>query len=59
MKTTGRQKIYIIACNEWRQWLEENHQTEESVWVICNTKNQICLWSAGVIWLIKHCVLAG
>jgi len=48
MKTTGSQKIYIIACNEWRQWLEENHQTEESVWVVCNTKKSnlpVVRWS--------------
>ncbi|AZA85275.1 hypothetical protein C1637_07195 [Chryseobacterium lactis] len=33
-----KQTIYINASVEWRGWLEENHQTEQSVWVICNTR---------------------
>ncbi|WP_213083874.1 YdeI/OmpD-associated family protein [Chryseobacterium lactis] len=38
MKTMEKQTIYINASVEWRGWLEENHQTEQSVWVICNTR---------------------
>ncbi len=33
-----RQSIYINTKSEWRQWLEENHQKEQSVWLVCNTK---------------------
>jgi uncharacterized protein YdeI (YjbR/CyaY-like superfamily) len=38
MKVKERMKIYINSGIEWRGWLEEYHQTEQSVWVICNTK---------------------
>lgn len=33
-----RQKIYIHTKTEWRQWLEQNHKTEQSIWLVCNTK---------------------
>lgn len=48
MKTTERQKVYINTAIEWRGWLEENHQTIQSVWVICNTKKSnmpVVYWS--------------
>lgn len=32
-----RKTIFINSSAEWRTWLEENHQTEQSIWVICNT----------------------
>nr|WP_315034127.1 YdeI/OmpD-associated family protein [uncultured Chryseobacterium sp.] len=38
MKAEERQKVYLNASTEWRKWLEENHHTEQSVWVVCNTR---------------------
>lgn len=32
-----RKTISINSSAEWRTWLEANHQTEQSIWVICNT----------------------
>lgn len=43
-----RQTIYIQAKAEWRQWLEQHHQKEQSVWVVCNTKKSnlpLVYWS--------------
>lgn len=36
--TNTRQEIYINTKAEWRQWLDDFHQSEQSVWVICNTQ---------------------
>lgn len=30
----GKQAVYAITRKEWRRWLEENSQTEKSVWLI-------------------------
>lgn len=30
--------IYLNTKEEWRLWLENNHQIAQSIWVICNTK---------------------
>jgi uncharacterized protein YdeI (YjbR/CyaY-like superfamily) len=30
----GKQAVYAITRKEWRNWLQENSQTEESVWLI-------------------------
>lgn len=30
----GKQAIYTITRKEWRNWLQENSQTEKSVWLI-------------------------
>jgi uncharacterized protein YdeI (YjbR/CyaY-like superfamily) len=30
----GKQVIYAITRNEWRNWLQENSQTVKSVWLI-------------------------
>ncbi|NOU20041.1 MAG: hypothetical protein HOO91_20990 [Bacteroidales bacterium] len=30
----GKQAIYAITRREWRNWLQENSQTEKSVWLI-------------------------
>ena len=30
----GKQMVYAITRKEWRKWLEENCQTEKSVWLI-------------------------
>lgn len=30
----GRQAIYAKTRKEWRDWLQENSQTEKSVWLI-------------------------
>ncbi|WP_412850871.1 YdeI/OmpD-associated family protein [Chryseobacterium sp. PMSZPI] len=38
MKTEERKTVHLNAITEWRSWLELNHQTEQSVWVICNNK---------------------
>ncbi|MBV8325016.1 YdeI/OmpD-associated family protein [Chryseobacterium sp.] len=38
MKTIiERQRIYLNAKEEWQEWLERNHQSEQSVWLVCNT----------------------
>lgn len=36
--TDKRQEIYINTKAEWRQWLNDFHQSRQSVWVICNTQ---------------------
>ena len=33
-----RETIYVATRAEWRQWLEENHRSTQSVWLICNTR---------------------
>jgi uncharacterized protein YdeI (YjbR/CyaY-like superfamily) len=30
----GKQAFYAISRAEWRKWLEENSQTEKSIWLI-------------------------
>jgi uncharacterized protein YdeI (YjbR/CyaY-like superfamily) len=30
----GKQAVYAKTRSDWRQWLEENSQTEKSVWLI-------------------------
>ena len=30
----GKQAVYAITRKEWRNWLQENYQTEKSVWLI-------------------------
>ncbi|WP_028295729.1 YdeI/OmpD-associated family protein [Olivibacter sitiensis] len=30
----GKQAVYAISRAEWRKWLEQNSQTERSVWLI-------------------------
>jgi uncharacterized protein YdeI (YjbR/CyaY-like superfamily) len=30
----GKQAIYTITRRDWRNWLQENSQTEKSVWLI-------------------------
>jgi len=35
---TEKQTFYVNSKEEWRQWLEENHHIEQSVWLICNTR---------------------
>ena len=30
----GKQAVYAITRAEWRKWLQENSQTEKSVWLI-------------------------
>ncbi|SHL30467.1 Uncharacterized conserved protein YdeI, YjbR/CyaY-like superfamily, DUF1801 family [Chryseobacterium contaminans] len=36
--TNIKQEIYINTRAEWRQWLNDFHQSHQSVWVICNTQ---------------------
>lgn len=33
-----REEVLINTREEWRQWLEDSHQSAQSVWIICNTK---------------------
>ncbi|MFP3834549.1 YdeI/OmpD-associated family protein [Chryseobacterium sp. SIMBA_028] len=43
-----RKTITINTSKEWRKWLEKNHQSEQSVWVICNTAKSdlpVAKWS--------------
>ncbi|WP_395973466.1 YdeI family protein [Chryseobacterium cucumeris] len=37
-KIAEKQTFNVNTRAEWRQWLEENHHTEQSVWLICNTR---------------------
>jgi uncharacterized protein YdeI (YjbR/CyaY-like superfamily) len=37
-KITEKQTFHVRTKAEWRQWLEENHHIEQSVWLICNTR---------------------
>ncbi len=37
-KIAEKQTFNVNTKAEWRQWLEENHHIEQSVWVICNTR---------------------
>ncbi|WP_153394146.1 YdeI/OmpD-associated family protein [Chryseobacterium vaccae] len=37
-KVKERLTVYVNTKTEWRQWLQENHQTEQSIWLVCNTK---------------------
>jgi uncharacterized protein YdeI (YjbR/CyaY-like superfamily) len=30
----GKQAVYAISRTKWREWLEQNGQTEKSVWLI-------------------------
>ena len=41
METTyqGKPAFYPKSVAEWRQWLEENHQTTEAVWLILYKKD--------------------
>ena len=36
--TKERQVVYVETRAEWRQWLEENHSSKQSVLLLCNTK---------------------
>ncbi len=33
--------IEIFSVDEWRSWLEANHRSEHSVWVVCHTKKSV------------------
>ena len=33
-----RLTVYVSTKAEWREWLEKNHQSEQSIWLVCNTK---------------------
>ena len=41
MKKDGVNTFYAKDQNSWREWLEENHQTEKSVWLIIYHKDSI------------------
>jgi len=34
----NREIIYVETRLEWRQWLEKNHRSKQSIWLICNTQ---------------------
>lgn len=38
MHAADREVIYINTRAEWRQWLAKNHQSKQSVWLVCNNK---------------------
>ncbi|WP_137904045.1 YdeI/OmpD-associated family protein [Chryseobacterium sp. 2VB] len=38
VKIAEKQTFHVKTREDWRQWLEENHHTEQSVWLICNTR---------------------
>lgn len=43
-----RKTISINSSLEWRMWLEENHDKEQSIWIICNTVKSnlpVATWS--------------
>lgn len=33
-----KKTFHVNTKRDWRQWLEENHHIEKSVWLICNTR---------------------
>lgn len=35
MKEKEKQPFYPAGRAQWRNWLEENHATEQSVWIVC------------------------
>lgn len=37
-KMAEKQTFNVNTKAEWRQWLEENHHIEQSVWLVCNTR---------------------
>lgn len=38
MHAADRELIYVNTRAEWRQWLAQNHQSEQSVWLVCNNQ---------------------
>lgn len=38
MEATNRETLYVNSREEWRQWLIQNHQIKQSVWLVCNNK---------------------
>lgn len=38
MHAADREVIYVNTRAEWRHWLTQNHQSEQSVWLVCNNK---------------------
>lgn len=47
-KTAEKQTFHVSTKAEWRNWLEQNHHIEQSVWLICNTRKSnlpIVSWS--------------
>lgn len=37
-KIAEKQTFHVRSKAEWRQWLEQNHHIEQSIWLICNTR---------------------
>ena len=37
-KQDNSETIYFETRLEWRQWLEKNHRSKQSIWLICNTQ---------------------
>ena len=35
MQAKERETFYPSSGKEWRKWLKENHQTKQSIWVLC------------------------
>ncbi|RQO40399.1 hypothetical protein DBR39_05475 [Chryseobacterium sp. KBW03] len=36
--SSERSTVYVNTKEEWREWLENNHHVEQSIWLVCNTK---------------------
>ncbi|UKB77613.1 YdeI/OmpD-associated family protein [Chryseobacterium sp. MEBOG07] len=36
--SSERSTVYVNTKAEWREWLENNHHVEQSIWLVCNTK---------------------
>ncbi|MFB5946453.1 YdeI/OmpD-associated family protein [Albibacterium profundi] len=38
MHAEDREVIHVNTRAEWRQWLAQNHQSKQSVWLVCNNQ---------------------
>lgn len=39
MQKSDPETFYPASCEEWRNWLIENHDSKQSVWLLCYRKN--------------------
>lgn len=38
MEASKREILYVNSRDQWRQWLIQNHQIKQSVWLVCNNQ---------------------
>ena len=38
MKQTDKETFYPKSQKEWREWLEKNHDSKQSIWLVCYKK---------------------